>query len=516
MQSEDSTTTTDELDNMHYGAQSQGSGVLDPSSIEEGEFEAAMAGDHDAHGLKRPTESDDDGDADSSMLVEERPKKKTRGRVKIEMKFIANKLRRYTTFSKRKTGIMKKAYELSTLTGTQVMLLVASETGHVYTFATRKLQPMITSESGKALIQTCLNSPDPPVSQIPNPDQRMSATGYEETDLTYTVNENDAEKMQDRGGIFTSQQIDTNQGLTVGSLSGASGSMTGITALPATGHSFPITTYIPQSNIQQQGGNKNTSIQSSYSVQAMPGGAFTTIFAPGTSVQLGQTLAQGQQQGSTVQVLAQPAVQIQRVQQPQTQTVQVNPVNTTTASNTITLPIVQDAGQTHDNNVDQSSGSQANNLQSVGTVVVPIATNQDGSVSLGNAIPSSMMLTSSQASQIPVMYSVYASPNSGLVTVSNLSESGTEQGSGHTHLSGEASDITQQALPGSLSLAAVQVHQDINSGVHAYATQAVVTESSGTQTADEMHTMVSDHGNLTVGTESDTGIVKNDLSVSVN
>ena len=50
----------------------------------------------------------------------------------------------------------------------------------------------------KALIQTCLNSPDPPVSQIPNPDQRMSATGYEETDLTYTVNENDAEKMQVR------------------------------------------------------------------------------------------------------------------------------------------------------------------------------------------------------------------------------------------------------------------------------------------------------------------------------
>lgn len=37
-----------------------------------------------------------------------KPGKKTRGRVKIEMKFIGNKLRRYTTFSKRKTGIMKK------------------------------------------------------------------------------------------------------------------------------------------------------------------------------------------------------------------------------------------------------------------------------------------------------------------------------------------------------------------------------------------------------------------------
>lgn len=34
--------------------------------------------------------------------------KKTKGRVRIRMEFISNKLRRYTTFSKRKTGIMKK------------------------------------------------------------------------------------------------------------------------------------------------------------------------------------------------------------------------------------------------------------------------------------------------------------------------------------------------------------------------------------------------------------------------
>ncbi|KAM9769085.1 LOW QUALITY PROTEIN: serum response factor-like [Menidia menidia] len=118
-----------------------------------------------------------------------KPGKKTRGRVKIKMEFIDNKLRRYTTFSKRKTGIMKKAYELSTLTGTQVLLLVASETGHVYTFATRKLQPMITSETGKALIQTCLNSPDSPPRADPSSDQRMSATGFEETDLSYQVAE---------------------------------------------------------------------------------------------------------------------------------------------------------------------------------------------------------------------------------------------------------------------------------------------------------------------------------------
>ncbi|XP_046389006.1 serum response factor homolog isoform X2 [Ischnura elegans] len=127
--------------------------------------------------------------------------KKTKGRVKIKMEYIDNKLRRYTTFSKRKTGIMKKAYELSTLTGTQVMLLVASETGHVYTFATRKLQPMITSEAGKALIQTCLNSPDPPPSAAHHPDQRMSATGFEETELTYNIAEEEQKEQAQGGGL---------------------------------------------------------------------------------------------------------------------------------------------------------------------------------------------------------------------------------------------------------------------------------------------------------------------------
>lgn len=38
--------------------------------------------------------------------------KKTKGRVKIKMEYIDNKLRRYTTFSKRKTGIMKKVSNL--------------------------------------------------------------------------------------------------------------------------------------------------------------------------------------------------------------------------------------------------------------------------------------------------------------------------------------------------------------------------------------------------------------------
>lgn len=45
------------------------------------------------------------------------------------------------------------------LTGTQVLLLVVSETGLVYTFTTPKLQPLVTKAEGKNLIQ--VGSPAP-------------------------------------------------------------------------------------------------------------------------------------------------------------------------------------------------------------------------------------------------------------------------------------------------------------------------------------------------------------------
>lgn len=99
----------------------------------------------DSH--RSPSPTDDDN----------KPKNRGgKGRRKIDIKFIEDKTRRQITFSKRKAGLMKKAYELSTLTGTQILVLVTSETGHVYTFATKKFQPFVTDNKGKNLIQQCL------------------------------------------------------------------------------------------------------------------------------------------------------------------------------------------------------------------------------------------------------------------------------------------------------------------------------------------------------------------------
>ncbi|KAG0651406.1 Transcription factor of morphogenesis MCM1 [Hyphodiscus hymeniophilus] len=129
--------------------------ITDPNEASPSALDDHSLGNgNESRGIKRqrPSTADDDDDDDD---------KPGRERRKIEIKFITDKSRRHITFSKRKAGIMKKAYELSVLTGTQVLLLVVSETGLVYTFTTPKLQPLVTKAEGKNLIQACLNAPEP-------------------------------------------------------------------------------------------------------------------------------------------------------------------------------------------------------------------------------------------------------------------------------------------------------------------------------------------------------------------
>ncbi|WWC63039.1 uncharacterized protein I303_105638 [Kwoniella dejecticola CBS 10117] len=141
------------------------SGINDVTSVDD-MFQAET-------GLDGDDEDEDDGDVTegpsgkrarsgeagpSGFTYVEKDGEPSRRKIKIE--YINDKSRRHITFSKRKAGIMKKAYELSILTGTQVLLLVVSETGLVYTFTTTKLQPLVQKAEGKNLIQACLNAPD--------------------------------------------------------------------------------------------------------------------------------------------------------------------------------------------------------------------------------------------------------------------------------------------------------------------------------------------------------------------
>uniref|UniRef100_A0A1D1XF03 MADS-box transcription factor 3 n=1 Tax=Anthurium amnicola TaxID=1678845 RepID=A0A1D1XF03_9ARAE len=65
------------------------------------------------------------------------------GRGKIEIKRIENTTNRQVTFCKRRTGLLKKAYELSVLCDAEVALIVFSARGKLYEYANRSVKATI-------------------------------------------------------------------------------------------------------------------------------------------------------------------------------------------------------------------------------------------------------------------------------------------------------------------------------------------------------------------------------------
>ncbi|PVZ96796.1 hypothetical protein BB558_007274 [Smittium angustum] len=106
--------------------------------------------------IENISENYSEGKEEANEKKTEKPKNR---RKKIKIEFIEQKSRRNITFSKRKAGIMKKAYELSKLTGSQILLLIVSESGLVYTFTTTKFQSFVSSDRGKKFIHSCLVDP---------------------------------------------------------------------------------------------------------------------------------------------------------------------------------------------------------------------------------------------------------------------------------------------------------------------------------------------------------------------
>ncbi|EEF28377.1 mads box protein, putative [Ricinus communis] len=69
---------------------------------------------------------------DATEITNQRQRKTSKGRQKIEIKKLENVNRRYVTFSKRKHGIFKKATELSTLCGAEIAVVLFSGHGKVF------------------------------------------------------------------------------------------------------------------------------------------------------------------------------------------------------------------------------------------------------------------------------------------------------------------------------------------------------------------------------------------------
>jgi hypothetical protein len=206
---------------------------------------------------------------------------KKKGRRKIKIEFIEDKSKRHVTLSKRKAGIMKKAYELSTLTGTQCLLLIASETGHVYTFSTPKLQPLITRPEGKNLIQACLNASVP--SQATEDEDSPGGQNYSTIEPPI---DNEHEKMQAKQ--YISSAVDRHSaGAPTNNNNGGAGGASLPLQLPA-GSSHLFTQQLQQ--MQAQYGNtpysallSSAAIFSAASQAAAQAGAPSPVGSPNVS-----------------------------------------------------------------------------------------------------------------------------------------------------------------------------------------------------------------------------------------
>ncbi|XP_073056375.1 agamous-like MADS-box protein AGL11 isoform X2 [Primulina eburnea] len=65
------------------------------------------------------------------------------GRGKVELKRIENPTNRQVTFSKRRNGLLKKAFELSVLCDAEVALLIFSPSGRAYQFSSHDIHRTI-------------------------------------------------------------------------------------------------------------------------------------------------------------------------------------------------------------------------------------------------------------------------------------------------------------------------------------------------------------------------------------
>ncbi|KAG0493663.1 hypothetical protein HPP92_004657 [Vanilla planifolia] len=75
------------------------------------------------------------------------------GRGRVELKRIENKINRQVTFSKRRNGLLKKAYELSVLCDAEVALIIFSSRGKLYEFGSAG-----TSKTLERYQRCCYNS----------------------------------------------------------------------------------------------------------------------------------------------------------------------------------------------------------------------------------------------------------------------------------------------------------------------------------------------------------------------
>ncbi|KAK9113425.1 hypothetical protein Syun_020222 [Stephania yunnanensis] len=99
------------------------------------------------------------------------------GRGKVELKKIENPTSRQVTFSKRRNGLFKKAYELSVLCEAEVAAVVFSSSGKSFQFASHETIARYHSAIGLVQPESIFNQPARTAEVKLNEAEEMSRRG---------------------------------------------------------------------------------------------------------------------------------------------------------------------------------------------------------------------------------------------------------------------------------------------------------------------------------------------------
>eukprot|EP00727_Mastigamoeba_balamuthi_P005323 m51a1_g1479 putative nad synthetase (552) ;mRNA; r:274230-279381 len=72
-----------------------------------------------------------------------------------DTEYVSDRTRRQITFSKRKSGLLKKAHDLSVLTGSPVFVMIVSEANRVFTWASTQFEPFERNPKMREIVAQC-------------------------------------------------------------------------------------------------------------------------------------------------------------------------------------------------------------------------------------------------------------------------------------------------------------------------------------------------------------------------
>ncbi|CAK7331232.1 unnamed protein product [Dovyalis caffra] len=127
--------------------------------------------------------------------------KKTRGRQKVEMKRIENEEDRLVSFSKRRSGIYKKASELVTLTGSEIAFVTFSPGGKPFSFS----HPSVEHVTNRFL--ECPSNIDSAQALA----EAYRRTRIEELTLKYCEMERQLDDIKEKGRKLKDKIVDVNK-----------------------------------------------------------------------------------------------------------------------------------------------------------------------------------------------------------------------------------------------------------------------------------------------------------------